>query len=236
MISLDVIGDSYSDENHYCIKGSTEIRKDDSSSYLELLRNNYKFEINNYSWNGIGATQAIERLINIKNRNRFLLFFLPQIKRVKFNYFEDENVCNNYVQYKQNKLPKDIELDYDAIYSSNILDYYETLCVSFVFSYRKIYDKILLWPISKYDFIGINELPKNCHLIEKHLEEISYEETFQIKKDTSVDTRNNHLSTENHMILTEMIYDFFINDIIPDESSFVKNCDNSNNSENFIYE
>ena len=94
----------------------------------------------------------------------------------------------------------------------------------------------MLWPISKYDFTGINELPKNCHLIEKHLEEISYEETFQIKKDTSVDTRNNHLSTENHMILTEMIYDFFINDIIPDESSFVKNCDNSNNSENFIYE
>lgn len=236
MITLDVIGDSYSDENHYCIKDSTTKRIDLNKPYLEILRDNYNFQINNYSWNGIGATQSIERLMHIKYRNNFLLFLLPQINRIKFKHFQDENVCNNYVKYKQKKLPKDIQLNYESVYSSNVLNNYETLCVSYVCSYSNIYEKILIWPISKYNFTGINKLPKNCHLIKKHLEEISSEEFIDTTEGSSSDFRNNHLSKENHVILSKQLRDFFVDDILPNEKSYVKNCYDFKSYKNFIYE
>ena len=101
MNTIDVIGDSYSDEEHMFLD-QTDIRKDPNKTYLELLRSN--FYINNYSWHGIGASQAIDRLKNITNKTDFLLFLLPQIKRIKFKNSENENVTADYVDYKYKKL------------------------------------------------------------------------------------------------------------------------------------
>ena len=94
MISLDVVGDSYSDEEHMFLPHSN-IRKDNNKTYLEILREN-NFSKKNYSWHGIGASQAIERLNDIPVNSDNLLFILPQIKRIKFNDHQDDNVCLLY--------------------------------------------------------------------------------------------------------------------------------------------
>ena len=139
MKSLDVIGDSFSDEEHLK-QSNTQTRKDENKTYLELLREE-TWEINNYSWHGIGATQAIERVNNINIRSDYLLFILPQIKRIKFKNYTDDNVTLMYVKYKNNNLPVEFMTDYNAVYSTTLLEMYDTLCLTYVFNFCQNYKK-----------------------------------------------------------------------------------------------
>ena len=234
MNTIDVIGDSYSDEEHMFLD-QTDIRKDPNKTYLELLRSN--FYINNYSWHGIGASQAIDRLKNITNKTDFLLFLLPQIKRIKFKNSENENVTADYVDYKNKKLSDDKQKTYDSIYSSTLLDLYDTLCLTYVFNFSKKYKKILIWPVSKNKFEGLCHIPSNCHIVEKHLDQISEEEYIKVssKQKINEDQRNNHLSGVNHEILSDQIKNYFLYDMTPDVELFKQHLSNNNITE-FLYE
>ena len=111
-----------------------------------------------------GASQAIDRLKNITNKTDFLLFLLPQIKRIKFKNSENENVTAEYVDYKYKKLSDDKQKTYDSIYSSTLLDLYDTLCLTYVFNFSKKYKKILIWPVSKNKFEGLIFIKANANL------------------------------------------------------------------------
>jgi hypothetical protein len=234
MSTIDVIGDSFSDEEHMFL-AQTDIRKDSNKTYLEILRSS--FNINNYSWHGIGASQVIERLKNITVKADFLLFILPQIKRIKFKNSMDENVTQDYVNYKNKNLSDDKKNAYDSVYSTTLLDLYDTLCLTYVFNYSKIYKKILIWPATKNKFEGLYHIPSNCHIVEKHLNQISEEEYIKAVSSQKIhgDLRNNHLSGINHKILSEQIKNYFLYDMTPDVDLFERQLFKNNITE-FIYE
>ena len=223
MISLDVVGDSYSDEEHMFFSQSN-IRKDSNKTYLELLREK-NFKIKNYSWHGIGASQAVERLRNISNNNENLLFILPQIKRVKFHDSQDDNVSNDYKKYKDNALSPELMKKYQNIFSTTLFDMYDTLCLTYVFNYSKIYKKIFIWPVVPNSFKGLNNVPSNCFIANKPLNVITNEEPKNSDKN-----RNNHLIPENHEVLSDILYDYFAKNIVPKFVDFVVSCNE------FIYE
>ncbi len=214
MISLDVVGDSYSDEEHMFFP-QTDKRKDINKTYLELLREK-GIEIKNYSWHGIGASQAIEKLKNISMNNENLLFILPQIRRIKFNNSQDENVSNEYARYKNNELPNDQMFKYHNIFSTTLFDMYDTLCLTYVFNYSEIYKKIFIWPVVPNPFLGLVNIPSNCHVANKPLNAITNEEPKRSDKN-----RNNHLLPENHKIVSDILYDYFIDDKVPKFDNFV---------------
>ena len=202
MISLDVVGDSYSDEEHMFLPHS-KIRKDNNKTYLEILREK-NFSIQNYSWHGIGASQAIERLSNIPINSDNLLFILPQIKRIKFNDHQDENVSNDYVRYKNNDLSHDKMFRYHNVFSTTLFDMYDTLCLTYVFNYSGIYNKIFIWPVVPNTFRGLVNIPSNCFIASKPLNVITCEEPKQSDKN-----RNNHLLPKNHEYVSKILYDYF---------------------------
>jgi len=236
MKSLDVIGDSFSDEEHLK-QSNTQTRKDENKTYLELLREE-TWEINNYSWHGIGATQAIERVNNINIRSDYLLFILPQIKRIKFKNYTDDNVTLMYVKYKNNNLPVEFMTDYNAVYSTTLLEMYDTLCLTYVFNFCQNYKKILIWPVTKNQFIGLNYTPRNCYIVNKHLNQISEDEYIKYTKKELriVDLRNNHMSKNNHIIMAEQLKSYFIYNSSPDVTAFETKIYNTESAEDFIYE
>ena len=71
------------------------------------------------------------------------------------------------------------------------------------------------------------EIPKNVYIVPRCLNFISHFEKKKKKNDDVIffdkDTRNNHLSNENHVILAKQIFDFFIDDKIPEPTTFKNN-------------
>ena len=73
--SIDIFGDSFSDP---------ESRYDNSDTWLDILENNFK--IKNYSKCGTGAQWCIEQLMGIDEHGDFLVFVLPDMNRLNFDY------------------------------------------------------------------------------------------------------------------------------------------------------
>ena len=95
----------------------------------------------------------------------------------------------------------------------------------------------MIWPVSKNKFEGLCHIPSNCHIVEKHLDQISEEEYIKVssKQKINEDLRNNHLSGVNHEILSDQIKNYFLYDMTPDVDLFKQQLSNNNNTE-FLYE
>ena len=130
--------------------------------------------------------------------------------------------------------------DFESFYSSGLYRILNILFVTFILSKSINYKKILIWPSSGlgYPFKFYNnqiKIPDNCFIVSKSMDLISRFEkrilspnltntdykgkqsnTFSFGKDS----RNSHLSYENHVIFAKQINDFFINDIEPKFSEF----------------
>ena len=130
--------------------------------------------------------------------------------------------------------------DYNSFYTTGLSKILEILFVSFIFTKHVKYKKILIWPSSGsgYPFRNYNftlEIPENVHIVSRCINFISYFET----KNTDVnkifdenekndggkvffgkDRRNNHLSYENHKIMSKQIYNYFTKNKNPEISEF----------------
>ena len=214
---LNIIGDSYSDAKH---------RKNNETTYLELLEEN--FEVKNYSHQGVGPQYIFEKLTD-EIIGDFLFVILPDVRRIKFNYLTDENIASPVAIWRQLKtigtydFPESFEKyedkyekiykDIEAFESSNMFNILPSLYVQYIISFYQKYKKILIWPTRKHK-IQINFLPDNCKIILKSLNDISKEENVRKKtiKTYGQDFRNNHLSKENHIIMSNFLIDYFLHD------------------------
>jgi len=236
--SIDIFGDSFSDP---------ESRSDNSDTWLDILENNYKFKLKNFSFHGVGSQWCIEKLMGIDEYGDFLLFLSPDMNRITFDYLDDDEsvmgrmIYNIMDQNTMKKILSDklidmsdrIYKDYKSFYTSGLYRILEILFASFVFSKCKKYNKILIWPSSGLGFPFRHysktlEIPLNCHIVSKCLNFISHRE-FKNTNSAAIpslttypDKRNNHLSYENHVILAKQIDDYFSNNVEPNFRKFKK--------------
>ncbi len=232
--SIDIFGDSFSDP---------ESHSDNSDTWLDILENNFK--IKNYSFHGVGAQWCMEQLMGIDEYSDFLVFMLPDMNRLSFDYLPDEEASTgimiyNIMDQKSFDFPdkfKDsvvnqadrIFKDYKSFYTSGLNRILEVLFVSFIFSKNKKYEKILIWPSSGIGYPFRNytrsiEFPNNCYIVSRCLNLISHLEHKERRRDAvfQKDTRNNHLSHSNHVILADEIFNYLTKNEYPNPSNFEK--------------
>ena len=237
--SIDILGDSFS-----CPKSKVDV----SDSWMELLEKKYNFEVKNTSLHGVGAQWCLEKFMGFTKFSDFLLICLPDMNRLWLEYLSEEKMSDASMIYsvmnkKSFDLPEMIDdeiadqsnkifKDYESFYSTGLHRILEVLFVSFIFTKHKKYKKILKWPSSGngYPFRNYNytlEVPNNVHIVSRCLNLISYCEKRKVENNDVIffenDTRNNHLSFENHVILADQIMNFFINKIVPNPSQFKSN-------------
>jgi len=244
--SIDIFGDSFSDPLY--------IFDDNSDTWLDILENNFK--IKNYSKCGTGAQWCIEQLMGIDEHGDFLVFVLPDMNRLNFDYLPDPEASTgimiyNIMDQKSFDFPDEFKdsivnqadrifKDYKSFYTSGLNRILEVLFVSFIFSKNKKYEKILIWPGSGlgYPFRYYTEsieFPNNCYIVSRCLNLISHLENKQ-KDDLAnlqgglrskpiffeKDTRNNHLSHINHVILAGQIFNYLTKNEYPNPNNFEK--------------
>ena len=119
--------------------------------------------------------------------------------------------------------------DYRSFYTSGLNRILEVLFVSFIFSKNKKYEKILIWPSSGLGYPFKNytrsiEFPNNCYIVSRCLNLISHLEYKERKRGIffEKDTRNNHLSHSNHVILADEIFNYLTKNEYPNLSNFEK--------------
>ena len=239
---IDIFGDSFSD---------TSIRQQDSDTWTDILENNYNFKLKNYSKHGTGAQWCVEEFMKLDEHGDFLLFCFPDMNRVAFEYFNENEQAHALLIYNlmkdqdftfpdtinKNIIDKSDRIfkDFESFYTSGLYRILEVLFVSFILSKSKHYNKILIWPSSGlgYPFRFYSdkiEIPSNCFIVNKsiHLiaqleiqkEKLNKNNTFTFGKDS----RNNHLSYENHIIFAKQINDFFISNVRPNYEEFKLAC------------
>jgi len=237
--SIDIFGDSFS---------CPDCKFDSTDTWLDILEQKYHFTLKNMSLQGTGAQWCIEQFMGLDEFSDFLLFCLPDMNRLWLDYlpeYESSSASMIYSVMDRNSfdLPEIISeeikdqadriyKDYESFYSTGLNRILEILYASFIFTKHKKYEKILIWPASGlgYPFQNYNytlEIPKNVYIVPRCLNFISHFEKKKKKNDDVIffdkDTRNNHLSNENHVILAKQIFDFFIDDKIPEPTTFKNN-------------
>ena len=240
---IDIFGDSFSDDT---------IRHQSTDTWTDLLKNEYGFQINNYSRHGTGAQWCVEEFMKLEDYGDFLLFCFPDMNRISFEYFDEHEQAHALLLYNYSKYndgfdfpetinEKIIEMsdrifdDFEAFYSTGLYRILEVLFVSFILSKSKLYKKILIWPSSGLGFpfryySNKIEIPENSHIMSKSMHLIAQlENKKELSKKGNTftfgkDPRNNHLSYENHIVFAKQVSDFFNNDIIPDYSKFKVLC------------
>ena len=224
---LNIVGDSFSEGGRH--QNKNEI------SYIELLEK--KFTIKNYSHHGVGPQYIFEKFINEKISGGNLFIVFPDIHRIKFNYLSDDNVAspvfiwNRLKKDKEYNFPESFEKyerkyekiykDFESFEQSNMFSILPTLYIQYFLSFYNTFDKILIWPTSFYHNLKLNFIPENCKVMHNNLNRISKLENVN-KNENGIDSRNNHLSRENHEIMCDFLVAFFINDIFY-EPNFKKN-------------
>jgi hypothetical protein len=233
--SIDIFGDSFSDPLY---------KFDDKfNTWMEILENSFK--IKNYSKCGTGAQWCIEKLMGIDEYSDFLVFILPDMNRLSFDYLPDEEASTgsmiyNIMDKKSFDFPDEFKEsiinqsnrifeDYRSFYTSGLNRILEVLFVSFIFSKNKKYEKILIWPSSGLGYPFKNytrsiEFPNNCYIVSRCLNLISHLEYKERKRGIffEKDTRNNHLSHSNHVILADEIFNYLTKNEYPNPSNFEK--------------
>ncbi len=249
-MTIDIFGDSFSDSSS---------KEQASDTWTDILENKYEFNLRNFSKYGTGAQWCIEKFMKLDDYGDFLLFCLPDMNRVAFDYLETPNdqahalLIYNLMNEKKNyifpptlndgviDMSDRIFKDFESFYSSGLYRILNILFVTFILSKSIHYKKILIWPSSGlgYPFKFYNnqlKIPDNCFIVSKSMELISRFERMILspnltnkrskytEKDNTFsfgkDSRNCHLSYDNHVIFAKQINDFFTNDIEPKCSEF----------------
>ena len=238
-MNIDIFGDSFSD---------TSKRNQDSDTWTDILEEKYDYTIRNFSKYGTGAQWNVEKFMQLEDYGDFLLFCLPDVNRISFDYLgTDHDAAHALLIYNLMTANKDFEFpdtftekivdqsdkifnDFESFYTSGLQRILEVLFVTFILSKSIHYKKILIWPSSGigFPFRYYNrkiEIPDNCYIVSKSMGLISQLElkirpknpnTFTFGKDS----RNSHLSYENHVIFAKQIFDFFTNGINPKYEEF----------------
>ena len=243
MKSLDIFGDSFS--SHHDARYSAD------TTWLDRLVNNY--DIRNFSRSGVGAHYCINKFLELTEYSDYLLFCIPDLHRLNLEYITDktkqldsslvydtmkrlsydfpEHIDESVLEFKDR-----IYQDYQSFYQMGMDKLLEPLMVQYIFS--KPYEKILVWPSSGFGFSQKDIIvPEHGYVVEGSLNLIS---AFESRGDTDgskvfgKDTRNNHLSKENHQVMFESVFDYFENDVTPNPRNFHMNI--IEKVDNFIYD
>jgi len=244
--SIDIFGDSFSAQDY-------KLSKDDT--WLDMLEKKYGFILKNNSKIGVGAQWCIEKFMGLTEYSDYLLFCLPDMNRISFEYLSENEIASanmiytimdknsfdfpNTISEEIKNLSDRIYKDFNSFYTTGLHKILEVLFMSFIFTKHNKYEKILIWPSSGlgYPFRNYNstlEVPQNVHIVTRCLNFISHFE----KKGTDInktydkneegdarfffgkDIRSNHLSFDNHKILSKQIFNFFIEHKNPVTSEF----------------
>lgn len=220
-LRVDIYGDSFSCP---CCKIN------DKDTFLDILSE--QFSIDNTSLHGVGAHWCVERFMQRTSYGNYLLFFLPDSKRLSLEYLSPDMASQSsqiYGMMTKNNMdfpdylddltveeaPK-IFKDYEGYHNIGMHRTFDVMSTSFILSKAKHYDKVLIWPSSGsgYPFRDYNyalEIPTNAYIVPKSLNQVSQREK-NIQGDTPYfgkDDRSNHLSPDNHVILANQINKFF---------------------------
>ena len=269
-MNIDIFGDSFSD---------TSRRNQDSDTWTDILEEKYDYTLRNFSKYGTGVQWNVEKFMQLEDYGDFLLFCLPDVNRISFDYLEtNHDAAHALLIYNFMTANKDFEFpdtftekiidqsekifkDFESFYTTGLHRILEVLFVTFILSKSIHYKKILIWPSSGVGFpfrfySRKIEIPNNCYIVSKSMGLISqlelkthgqewgwsgwggkgkpkkpedfYDEkqgraeqpvnpnTFTFGKDS----RNSHLSYENHVIFAKQIFHFFANDINPKYEQF----------------
>jgi len=241
MKTIDIFGDSFS---HYNSRYTSDI------TWLDIL--NEKYEIKNFSLDGVGAHYCIEKFMELEEYSDFLLFMIPDLNRLNLEYIKDkskQSECSiifkqmesgsyDFPEYFDEEVvdkSEKIFRDYLGFYNSELHKILEPLMVQYVFSRANYYKKILVWASSGlgYPFLYNNNIiiPDNCYIVEGSLNRISYNELKEKnlipEKIFGKDKRNNHLHIDNHKVLAQSIDNYFQHDDKPNSLNFYTDISSS---------
>ena len=231
-LTVDIYGDSFSCP---CCK------TDEKDTYLDILSD--QFLLDNTSKHGVGAQWCVEKFMARQSHGDFLLFCLPDAQRLWLQYLPDYMASQSnkiYAMMKAHNMdfPEELEelaveeapkifKDYEGYYNTGMHRIFEVLASNFILSKAKHYKKVLIWPSSGSGFPFRNynyalEIPSNVLMVPKSLSFISQ---FEINNKTDrphfdFDTRSNHLSHANHIVLAKQISQFFLTNKHPDIMEF----------------
>ena len=216
MANLTIIGDSFSKW-----KGINE-KSEDKKTYLELLFDD--FNVMNFSNNVVGPQYIIEKLNNnyVNDENLDYLFIVfPDSDRIHFDYLEHDDAQLPLRTWKTSvgksmdnlsEIEKKYVEDVSSFRSTSLNKILPTLYINYILTFCNLYKKILIWPTQPLNVNLKIPVPENCFIVDKCLNHTSTEEMVYDEVISFKDSRNNHLSESNHILLYNFIKSFFMND------------------------
>lgn len=229
MKSVWIFGDSYSDINY-----------DLGNEFTWVKSLHKKYNVTNFSRSGTGPDWSLELLHNkILNtdkeilKNISIIFLISDVYRFNFSFYNESKhqVLYSYMidlYNLRNTSIVDEEISQYKKYRKFCKSHFTYVCgeptyweismtkiIGALSIYSKLFEKILVWPIFYTTNIDIlpteNFLYVTCPLYD--IEKISY--------DYHCDTRANHISKENHVVMLEALSNWIDDNESIDCSKFV---------------
>jgi hypothetical protein len=228
-----IFGDSYGD--------LTYTQRDPLTWPGEL---NKKYDVSNFSMTGTGPDWSLSLLNeNMKSqgldnlKDVTLIFLISSAFRFNFSFYETPkhqrlfSIFDNVYNLKDTLRYKKELVKYSSYrkFCREFLKYYadeQNYCSTKLMKitgtlklYEPFFEKIMVWPIFDDTDTPISQTDK-FYYVDKKLSLLEYNNKFQGK-----DSRSNHLSKENHVVMLEQLLNWIEYNTPIDLSKFIYNVD-----------